>query len=406
MTKLTLILTAFALTALARPAIALSADAAIDKLVAGQRAFAADMYAQLKSQPGNLMLSPYSIQQALAMTYAGAAGATANQMAAALRFEECRGDLHPAFAALSQSLKPIEREGREPFTLEIANSLWGEKGLNFKESFQAVIRDHYGGGLEGVEFSRDPESARSRINNWVSERTRERIVDLFPSGTIHSDTRLVLANAIYMKGAWRHPFQEYATKSEDFHLLDGGTAQTAMMNQTERFAYAETGGVQIVQLPYDGGSVAMLIALPKAGEFAEYEGKLDAKRLAGLSSDLEPVKVRLTMPRFEFSAGFALAEPLAQLGMRDAFSASHADFSGMTDDARLKIDAVVHKAFIRVDEKGTEAAAATGVSVGVTSMPPPEKIVEMRIDRPFVFVIQDTKTGAVLFMGRVVDPRT
>lgn len=406
MTKLTLILAASALTALDRPAIASSDEAAIDKLVTGQRAFAADMYAQLKSQPGNLMLSPYSIQQALAMTYAGAAGATADQMAAALRFEDCRGDVHPAFATLTESLQPVEREGSEPFTLEIANSLWGEKGLNFKESFQAVIKDHYGGGLETVEFSRDPESARSRINNWVSERTRERIQDLFPSGTIHSDTRLVLANAIYMKGAWRHKFEEYATKSEDFHLLDDGAVKTPMMNQTERFLYAETGGVQIVQLPYEGGPVAMLIALPKAGEFTEYESKLDAKRLADLAADLKPVKVRLTMPRFEFSAGFSLAEPLVQLGMRDAFTANHADFSGMTDDARLKIDAVVHKTFIRVDEKGTEAAAATGVSVGVTSMPPPEKIVEMRIDRPFVFVIQNTKTGAVLFMGRVVDPRT
>lgn len=383
-----------------------SSDGAIRRLVEGQAEFAANLYSQIAPQPGNLLLSPYSIQEALAMTYAGARGATASQMAATLGFGAVGGDLHGAFAALDAALQPAESPYRPPLTLRIANGLWGDQSAAFRSDFKSTLDEDYGAPLTQVDFRRDCEAARRSINTWVAEKTEGRIPDIFPPGSIHAGTRLALANAIYLRASWLHPFEPNATQDDDFHRLDGRTVRVPMMNQTEHLLYAERDSAQIVQLPYTGGPLAMLIVVPKLGGFAAFEAALDAERIAGLTRDVRPTKVRLTMPRFEYTTGLALIDPLMALGMRDAFDGARADFSGMTGERGLKIDAVVHKAYIRVDEIGTEAAAATGVAVGITSMPPPEKPVVMKIDRPFLFFILHTQSNALLFMGRVVDPST
>ncbi len=378
------------------------------KLRDGQRQFAADLYPLLGERAGNFLFSPYSIQQALALTYAGACGATADQMASAARFTDLGDELATAFGHLNAKVlaqRPRQGPDDSKLALHIANRLWGQQGIDWKGDFVKTLKAHYGAPLETVDFRRDAEGARTAINDWVAEQTRDRIQDLFGQGSIHSDTRLVLANAIYMKAAWLHPFSLEKTGKETFHLLDGRTIKTPMMHQTERFLYRETDGVQVAALPYAGGLLAMVVMLPPRGAFEDWEKSLDGEALADLLGDLQPAKLKLALPRFEYTSSFGLVEPLSRLGMPDAFAAGRADFTGMTADEDLHIDAVVHKAFISVDEEGTEAAAATGVAVGTVSIEPPTDPIEMRVDRPFVFVIRHTPTGAILFMGRVVDPR-
>ncbi|MGD2148835.1 MAG: serpin family protein [Anaerolineae bacterium] len=375
------------------------------KVVGGDSAFAFDLYQSLKGEDGNLFYSPHSISVALAMTYAGARGGTEKQMAETLHYVLSQDRLHPAFNALDLVLEERGEgaEGRDEqgFRLNIVNAIWGQKGYDFLTEFLDVLAENYGAGLRLLDFAKAPEEARVTINDWVSDQTEGRIEDLIPKGLIDPLTRLVLTNAIYFNAAWDHPFEERLTENGPFHLLDGSQVSVPLMQQTESFAFEEGDGYQAVELPYDSRELSMVILLPEAGHFEAFEGSLDAQLVDAILEDLAPRQVALTMPKFEFDSSFELGQTLAAMGMPDAFGEA-ADFSGMDGTRRLSISAVVHKAFVAVDEAGTEAAAATAVIIAEVAVP--EEPLEVRIDRPFIFLIRDIETGAILFLGRVVDP--
>jgi serpin B len=374
-------------------------------LVEGNSAFAFKLYQALREEGGNLFYSPYSISLALAMTYAGARGETAQQMADTLQFMLEQDKLHPAFNWLDADLadrgEGAAGKDGEGFRLNIVNAIWGQKDYEFLSTFLDVLAESYGAGLRILDFITEPEKSRVTINDWVSDQTEGRIEDLIPQGAIDALTRLVLTNAIYFNAAWEYPFDEKMTANGPFYLLDGGQVIVPMMKQTESFGYAEGEGYQAVELLYDGGELSMVILLPASGNFQAFEEGLQAPQVCDIISGLQLTEVALTMPQFEFDSEFSLKDTLAEMGMPIAFSGG-ADFSGMTGNPELAISDVVHKAFVAVDEAGTEAAAATAVIMELTAVPEPP--VEVTIDRPFIFLIRDIETGAILFVGRVLNP--
>ena len=380
-------------------------EADLATLVNGNSTFTLNLYQAIKERGGNLFYSPYSISLALAMTYAGARGETEQQMADTLCFTLPQDRLHPALNSLDIELsrrgEGAKGKDEEGFRLNIVNAIWGQKDYKFLSEFLDVLAENYGAGLRILDFASAPEESRITINNWVSDQTEGRIKDLIPQGLIDSLTRLVLTNAIYFNAAWQDPFNEDATYDGTFYLLNGDEITVPMMRQTESFGYGEGDGYQAVELPYDGRETSMVILLPTAGNFESFEDLLDAQQLDKIIGRLEYREVALTMPKFEFDSEFSLGETLAAMGMPAAFSGS-ADFSGMTGNRELFIADVVHKAFVSVDEAGTEAAAATAVVMPMAM--PPEEPVEVTIDRPFIFLIRDIETGTILFVGRVVNP--
>ncbi|KAF0106981.1 MAG: peptidase [Anaerolineaceae bacterium] len=381
-----------------------------EQLAAGNAAFAFDLYQVVRGEDGNLVCSPFSISVALAMTYGGARGDTAAQMADVLHYTLPDDRLHPAFNALDLDLaqRPdqaanVDEEDR--FQLSIANSLWGQDGWPFLPEYLDLLAVNYGAGMRLVDFENAPESARKQINDWVSDQTNKRIKDIIPPGVLDPSTRLVLANAIYFKATWQYEFDPDETSDEPFHLLDGETVSAPMMGleSAKLFDYAAGDGWQAVALPYKGGLTEMVILVPDAGNFEAFESTLTAERYNEIVAALEPQQVRLSMPKFTFETSLGLKDTLIGMGMTDAFDPGLADFSGMDGQRILYIGDALHKAFIAVDEKGTEAAAATVVIMMAMALPP-EGIV-LTIDRPFFYVIRDVPTGTILFMGRVVDPR-
>jgi serpin B len=378
----------------------------LTSLVAGNSAFAFDLYQQLKDKEGNLFYSPYSISLALAMTYGGARTETEEQMADALRFSLPQNRLHPAFNALALALdsrgEGAQGKDGEGFRLNIVNAIWGQRDYPFLGDFLDLLAVNYGAGLRVLDFIGATEESRVTINDWVSDQTEGRIKDLIPAGAITTITRLVLTNAIYFNAAWEYPFEKDMTEDGIFYRLDGSEVTVPMMSQKETFGYGEGDGYQAVELPYDGNELSMVILLPASGRFGAFEEALDAAQVDGIIGGMEHRQVILTMPRFEFDSSFSLKEALSAMGMPLAFS-EMADFSGMTGNRDLFIMDVVHKAFVSVDEEGTEAAAATAVIMGETAMPPSEAV-EVTIDRPFIFLIRDIETGAILFVGRTLDP--
>jgi len=371
-------------------------------LVEGNSAFAFELYKALKEEEGNLFYSPYSISLALAMTYAGAIGETAQQMADTLQFLLGQDRLHPAFNWLAAELatrgEGAKGKDGKGFRLNIVNAIWGQKDYEFLTDFLDVLAENYGAGLRILDFMTEAEKSRLTINDWVSDQTEGRIEDLIPQGAIDALTRLVLTNAIYFNAAWKYPFDEEMAADGPFYLLDGGQVTVPMMKQIESFGYTEEEGYQAVELLYDGGELSMVILLPASGNFEAFEEGLQAQQVDAIISGLQPIQVALTMPQFEFDSEFSLKDTLDGMGMPIAFSSS-ADFSGMTGNPELFISDVVHKAFVAVDEAGTEAAAATAVIVGLTAAPE-----QVTIDRPFIFLIRDIETGAILFVGRVLNP--
>ena len=374
-------------------------------LAEGNSAFAFALYQALKGEGGNLFYSPYSISLALAMTYAGARGETAQQMADTLQFMLEQERLHPAFnwldAELASRGQGAQGKDGEGFRLNIVNAIWGQKDYEFLTDFLDVLAENYGAGLRILDFIAEAEKSRITINDWVSDQTEGRIEDLIPQGAIDEWTRLVLTNAIYFNAAWAYPFNGNITADGPFYLLDGGQVSVPMMKQTEAFGYTEGEGYQAVELRYDGGELSMVILLPEAGQFQNFEEGLQAQQVSDIISGLQPIEVALTMPKFEFDSEFSLKDTLVGMGMPIAFSSS-ADFSGMTGNPELLISDVVHKAFVAVDEAGTEAAAATAVIMKLTAVPEPP--MEVTLDRPFIFLIRDIDTGAILFVGRVLNP--
>lgn len=376
-------------------------------LVRDQNAFAIALYHALPSADGNVFLSPYSISTALAMTYAGARGPTEAQMAKALRFSLPPSKLHPAFAALEARVREIQASGN--VELRVANSIWPAKGYKFQHAFLSLLKRDYGALITTIDYRR-PEAARSMINGWVEEKTSGKIPDLIPSGGLDPHTRMTLVDAIYFYGKWKRPFSPRATSIEPFHLSSRATTRAPLMRQTDTFGYAENATLQILELPYVGGEISMVVVLPKSVDgLAGLERRLTAANLDEWVGMLNEQKVRVFLPKFKTTAMIELRSTLESMGMTDAFNPARADFSGMTGAAGssegLYVGAVYHKAFVDVKEEGTEAAAATGVTMMPTSMRVPVKPPPVfRADHPFLFFIRDKGTGTILFMGKIVDP--
>jgi serpin B len=369
-------------------------------LVKDNTAFALDLYGKLREREGNLFLSPYSISTALGMTYAGARGETAEQMAKKLHFTLEPDRLHPAFAALVQE---VNGEGKKRgYQLSTANALWGQKGYGFKEDFLKLTRDNYGAGLNEVDYMRSIEAARKTINAWVEKETNNKIKELIKDGMLESDTRLVLTNAIYFKGDWASQFKKDLTRQEEFRLGASGKVKTALMHQNGEFGYFEDKDVQGLELPYVGKDLSMVVLLPKKVDgLADLEKGLTADKLGGWMKALRPCEVIVTLPKFKTTSEFRMKEVLSELGMPIAFS-RRADFSRMNGGQEpLMIGDVVHKAFVDVNEEGTEAAAATGVIAKPGSV---QADPVFRADHPFVFLIRDRRNDSILFLGRLADP--
>lgn len=377
------------------------------KLVEGDSTFALKLYQILKSKEGNLFYSPYSISEALAMTYAGARGVTEQQMASALQFLLAQDKLHSAFnnndIQLAERGQGAQGANDQPFKLNVVNAIWGQSGFKFTQSFLDLLALNYGAGMRILDFKKEAEKSRQTINQWVADQTANKIKDLLPQGSITELTRLVLTNAIYFNAAWDLQFDKNQTQNATFNLLNGTTVTVPMMKlNAKNFNYAEGSGYQAIELPYDGRELSMVVLLPAAQGYAGFESGLDYSRLNNILGQLQNKPVNLNMPKFKFETELGLNGNLKALGMTEAFDPAKADLSGMNGARDLYISDVVHKAYVSVDEAGTEAAAATGVVVGTTSMP--VDIKEFKMDRPFIFLIKDNPTGTILFLGRVLDP--
>jgi len=390
-------------TALGRSAIRVDPPINWSPLVTGNTTFGLDLYSQLKKEPGNLFLSPFSISTALAMTAAGARGKTLDEMTKVLHLPE---HAPAAFGAVLKSLNEEPDAKKRGFALTTANALWAQKGYPWRPEYQKRVAAHFGAGLFDVDFISVPEEARGTINTWVEKETNEKIKDLLPQGSVTDLTRLVLTNAIYFKGAWLDPFKKEATKDLPFTTTGGKTVEAALMFRRGGYAYAENDSFQTLDLPYVGLRISMTIILPrKADGLPAVEKELTGDKLtATLQSLRRESQVHVHLPRFKTERSFSLNQPLQALGMKAAFHG--ADFSGMhTGQEQLDITSVIHKAFVDVNEEGTEAAAATGVVVGLRSAAPPPKPKYFKADHPFLFLIRDHKTGTMLFLGRVENPR-
>jgi serpin B len=393
-----------------------ASDGEIKALVAGNNTFAFDLYQAIRKGEENLLYSPFSISQALAMVYAGARKDTARQMADTLHFTLPQERLHAAFNTLDHEVASRARAAVQDesghaksdvaFELHAANAVWGQKGLPYKPEYLAVLAQNYGSGVQLADFKGNPGAAVAEINRWVSQETENRIPEIVSS--LSPDTGLVLVNAIYFNAKWALPFKESDTYEEPFHLLDGQQKSVPMMHQHSSFWYAAGDGYQAVELPYLNRTVAMVILLPEDGRFREIEQRLTGEWVSDVVGNLGDQDVILTMPKFTYAPELPLTQILPEMGMPDAFS-TNADFSGILDREKywVYIKEVLHKSFIDVNEQKTEAAAATKVEIQVV-----EKGIEvggpspimMRVDRPFVFVIHDIKTNTILFVGRVMNP--
>ncbi len=368
--------------------------------------FALDLIRELdKENSGkNVFFSPESVSIALAMTAAGARGDTETQMAKVLHLGDKLADAHAAYRKL---LARWNGDGQERgYELHVANRLWGQKSYPFLPSYLDLTRQQYGAEMGLMDFVHAPEAARKEINDWVQKQTADKIVDLMPSGSIDNQTCLVLTNAIYFKADWVAQFKKNASRNEDFFVSAGQNVQTMLMHQQARFAYAEDDTLQALELPYQGNDLSMIVLLPKTVDgLAAVEQSLTAEQIAAWRGKLQPQVVVLTLPKFKLDTSYSLAPTLGALGMKLAFTSS-ADFSAMDGQRDLAVSAVVHKAYVSVDEQGTEAAAATGVAVAGSAMPRPAiKPIIFRADHPFLFMICDKQDGGILFLGRMISPK-
>jgi serine protease inhibitor len=369
-------------------------------LVSGNTAFAFELYSKLKGTEGNLFFSPYGISSALAMTYAGAKRDTANEMAETLNFQLDGEKTHRAFNELNKVFEEIE--GRGAVELHVANSLWRQEGYPFLPAYLSLLKECYGVAVIPVDYVKAAAQARMTINSWVREKTKEKIKEIIGSGSLTPETVLVLVNAIYFKGKWKAEFDPNHTAPADFTLSSGEKTKVSMMNQKGMFGYRCIEGVQMLELPYKGGELSMVVILPEnKGELAALEGRLTAETIDFWFSGIERREVEIFLPRFKLTWGaIDLNGPLSALGMGAAFG-PEADFSGMDGTRTFFIDSVLHKAFVEVNEEGTEAAAATAVTVALSALG--QRLI-FRADHPFLFVIRETSTGSILFIGRLQDP--
>lgn len=372
---------------------------------AGNTTFALNLYQQLAAADpqANLFFSPYSISTALGMTYMGARGQTATEMAATLHFGKPQTEVPADFAALEQRLAAIAKGGK--VVLNTANSLWHQQGDHFREEFLEVGRKSFGAEVAGVDFAKDTEGARVKINRWVAGKTADKIPELLERDSLDRSTRLVLCNAIYFKGDWARQFSAKATQPADFFVTPEQKSTVPMMSQKLKLRHAVLDGFSLLELPYQGGDLAMVVLLPEAKDGLQaLEGKLSGINLPAWLASLDQAREAeavVQIPKFKLSSAFGLGKPLAALGMPSAFNRA-ADFSGMDGTRELYISAVVHQAVVEVNEQGTEAAAATAVVIARKSAPIATPI--FRADHPFLFLIREKQTGNILFLGRMMNP--
>ena len=364
------------------------------------------LYQKLAAEEGNLIYSPYSIYQAFLMVYAGAAADTKTEIAQALNIDlDDDQDVHNLMNALNKlmtSAPSYLAENAQPLQFNVANALWVQQDTSFEQDFLDTLSANYNAGLKLVDFS-DPEAARQAINLWVASQTNDKIKDLIPEGVLNELTRLVITNAVYFKGAWQNPFDLNSTKSEPFYLLDGSEQSVEMMHNSFTGSGLVSDRFQAVKLNYQGGNYAMAVIMP-TGDFAEFEQTLDEDTIKQIMTNFDGNfgQVNLGLPKFKNESSFNLGEQLKALGIQQAFDSQAADFSGISETMDLYITDVLHKAYIDVNEEGTEAAAATAIAIGTTSMPTDSW--DITFDHPFIYVIYETTTNTIVFMGRVVAP--
>lgn len=372
-------------------------------LVKKNTTFALALYHKLIGPDNNLFYSPISISTALAMTYAGARGITAKQMAAALHFPTQQNELHPLFSELQAHFQYIQKDKK--LQLNVSNALWIQDGYKILTGFQELCDKYYSSNLFLLDFRAQAENSRQKINAWIEEKTQGKITDLLAPGLINVMTRLIITNTIYFKAEWIRQFDPFNTKDRDFHLLSEEKIPVPMMNQSDYFGYWENDLLQALQLPYQGKAISMVILLPKEKDgLPQLESQLDLNNLESWTTNFETKKVRVYIPKFKLTGSFNLKDSLKAMGMSNPFS-SEADFSGIESQQELFIGAVAHKAFIDVDEAGTEAAATTAIVMEAMAAPIRTEPPEFRADHPFIFFICDNQTGSILFMGRLLNPK-
>ncbi len=379
-------------------------ETGIKETVKGNNEFALKMYSKLNKEGQNLFFSPWSISSALAMTYEGAKGQTAEEMRNTLNFQENDLDRRSSFAKLHNLLNKKNSE----YQLSTANALWAQKNFPFLENYINTTKNYYSAELTNLNFVNKTEESRKTINSWVEEKTNDKIKDLIPSGTLNPTTRLVLTNAIYFKGDWTIKFDKTKTKKEDFKVNENTIVQADMMRlkeDSEKFNYSETEELQILEMPYKGKNLSMIVLLPK-NDLKKIESMLSTEKLNEWKKTMHKKEVYVYFPKFKFETKYFIGNILSEIGMPTAFN-SNADFTGMFDSSKVNenlfISKVIHQSFVQVDEEGTEATAATGVIVGYTSTGPSEPII-FKADHPFIFIIQENSTESILFMGKVVNP--
>jgi len=391
-----------------------STQQGMQEVINANNQFAFDLYSKLdKSEQVNIFYSPYSISAALAMTYEGAKGQTADEIKSVFHFPES-SILRPNFAAIYNEIN----EENNAYQLRTGNALWVQQGYPLLQDYTDTVENYYGGKAANLNFINENEKSRQTINSFIEEQTNNKIKDLIPQGSLDPLTRLVLTNAIYFKGTWEWEFDKSDTNEQDFKVTPTNIVKTQIMYMKPdkaKFNYADIRELQILELPYKGEKISMLILLPKQGEDYDFETgekivsdytlediEFSAKKLNEYKSQMKETKLdAIYLPKFEFDTKYTLNENLKTLGMPTAFDFEKADFSGMTQAEKLYISEVIHQAYVKVDEQGTEAAAATAVMMGTAAAMPRNVF---RADHPFIFIIQEKETGNILFIGRVTNP--
>lgn len=376
----------------------------INTAVSGNTDFALSLYGRLKDDEnaiapkGNLFFSPYSISNALAIVYGGARGQTKEQMATALHFTLPDQNFYSAFGTLQKQL--LQNDTSRGYQLLLANALWCQKGEPLLKDFLDLTQNYYGGCLNQLDFVNESEKSRQKINSWIEEKTKDKIKDLIPPNGVNKEITMVLTNAIYFKGEWKTKFSWWKTKDADFTVSTNNKVKVPLMHVKEKFNCCSDANSQVLELPYKNDEISMLVILPRNIEgIKEIENSLSAEKLSEISSKMKTREVEVYLPRFKITWGtFCLNKTLVSLGMSDAFNPGQADFSGINGKKDLWISDIFHKAYIEVNENGTEAAASTGLTIVRAAHP------VFRVDHPFIFIIKDNRSGSILFMGRVMDP--
>ena len=376
-------------------------ESAYSAIVPGMNGFALKMFSKLRSEEGNLFFSPFSIETAFAMAAEGARGNTAKEISDAFGLPQDGAETRSSFSALLGKMN----YPNDNYALSVANSLWTQAGFPIKADFSSTLENYYSATASTLDFSSDAETSRKTINDWVAGKTDMKILDLIPSGGINSLTRTVLVNAIYFKANWAQQFSKSDTRDGDFYVSPSKTVKVPLMYQpkAQNATYFADESLRALEMDYVGGDLSMLILLPRQNDgLAALEGNLTAQKVSGIRNSMRKTVLPVWLPRFKMAKAKELSGILKDLGIGDAFREGNADFSGISETGRLSITGVFHKAFVEVNEEGTEAAAATGIGMGITSFNP--DLPEFRADHPFVFFILDKRSGAILFAGRVSDP--